>query len=142
MATKTPAKKLDKELNSVLRIVQAGGCYSKAEIAAFNEEYSQQCDYCGCEVCDSEHIIWHCTYFSEIRCQHNSVLASIPPRDINAAVMRGVAPAMRRRPGATVWGQAIAAAGSRDRLKDLMQEDTKLARRAWSTAVKKHCTSK
>ena len=54
-------------------------------------------------------------------------------------------PRRRGRPRVTwsayVWSQAIAAAGSRDRLKDLMQ-DTKLARRAWSTAVKKHCTSK
>ena len=117
MATKKLAKKMEKELKDVLRVVQAGGGYSKAEIAAFNEEYSQRCDYCRCEVCDLEHIIWHCTFFSQVRRQHNSVLASINPRDLNAAVLRGIAPAMRCRPGATFWGQAVAADATEEQVK-------------------------
>ena len=68
-------------------------------------------------VCDLEHIIWHCTFFSQVRRQHDSVLASIHPRDLNAAVLRGIAPAMRCRPGATFWGQAVAADATEEQVK-------------------------
>ena len=48
--------KLEKEESGILMTIQIGGGYGKDDLAKFDEDVDEECEYWGAEVADVEHL--------------------------------------------------------------------------------------
>ena len=49
------------------RLVQMGASLHKDDLYKMGILESQECDYCGAEVANFDHIVWQCPYFEQRR---------------------------------------------------------------------------
>ena len=54
--------KLSDESKGLVRTTMMGGTMAKQEIAKFNEEYDEKCNYCLEAPSTSDHIKWRCKF--------------------------------------------------------------------------------
>ena len=70
--------KLSDESTGLVRTIMMGGTMAKQEIAKFNEDYDEKCDYCHEYASTSDHIKWGCKFFEPTRCATDEELTAIP----------------------------------------------------------------
>lgn len=75
--TMKAAKKMDKEDQAMLRTIQCGGGISKIELMEFGNGQNTECDDCGHQWCDLDHILWECPHFSETRQQEDDEVGKL-----------------------------------------------------------------
>ena len=105
--TMKAVKKMNKEDQGMLRTIQCGGGISKIELMEFGNGQSTECDYCGHQQCDLDHILWECPRFSLTRQQEDEQVGKMDPKYFNKAIKRGIAPAMRGDINTTYWGLSL-----------------------------------
>ena len=96
--------KLSSEDKGILRTHISGGGMAKRDIAQFNEDADDTCDYCRNEVSTSPHTIWACSFFKDLRLSTDPELAKVPLKYLVYCIQRGIAPAMRTDGKRTYWG--------------------------------------
>ena len=62
----------------IVRTAMMGGAMSKQEIAKFNEDYDDACDYCKGAASTVNHIRRQCKYFEPQRTELDPSLAAVP----------------------------------------------------------------
>ena len=72
-------KKMTKEDQAMLRTIQCGGGVSKVELLEFGNGENTECDYCGHQWCNLDHILWECPHFNEVRRQEDEQIAKVNP---------------------------------------------------------------
>ena len=70
--------KLPAEEKGVVRTALMGGSMAKQEIAKYNEDIDETCNYCREANSIANHIRWHCKYFDEHRKKQDPELAVVP----------------------------------------------------------------
>ena len=97
--------KLEQKESGIFMIIQIGRGYGMVDLARLDGDVDEECDYCGAEVADVEHLIWQCCFFKETRQAVDEQIAKLDMKLIMPAIRRGIAPAMRCDPKCTYWGE-------------------------------------
>ena len=96
--------KMSDEDKGMVRTTMMGGKMAKQEIAKFNNDYDDLCDYCLEAPSTSDHIKWGCKFFEHTRSEVDKDLAAIPRHYLPACVRCAIAPAMKIEGNRTFWG--------------------------------------
>ena len=71
-------RKLSNEHKGILRTHISGGGIAKQDIAKYNEDINEVCDYCQANTSTANHTIWSCSFFLQIRRDTDPELAKSP----------------------------------------------------------------
>ena len=98
---------------------------AKQEISEFNEDVSDECDYCKEAASTPQHIRWQCKFFQSKREECDPLLAAVPSRYLLECIQCGVAPALKVYGDKTYWGMDVDD-GEDDKVKKLLGIDLTL----------------
>ena len=77
---------------------------TKQEIAKYNEDVDDTCNYCKEADSTVNHIRWQCKYSEPQRREQDPELAAVPYKYLLQCVQCGTAPAMKIDGDRTYWG--------------------------------------
>ena len=77
------------------------------DIARYNEDVDDTCDYCLNEVSTAPDTIWGCPFFCEIRNATDPDFARVTLKYLIHCIQCGNAPAMKADRKKTFWGLAL-----------------------------------
>ena len=76
---------------------------AKHDIAKYNEDVDDACDYCLNDISTTPHTTWGCSLFSGIRIATDAELAKVPLKHLIYCIQCGIAPAMKADRKKTYW---------------------------------------
>ena len=98
---------LNDEEKAYVRTAQMGGGMARKCIAEFNEDIDNKCTYCNAADSTTDHTIFECDHFKEVREATDPKLAAVPIKYISKCLRCGLAPAMKVEGQCTHWGQQV-----------------------------------
>jgi len=98
---------MDEEDKGFVRTAMMGGTMAKQEIAQFNEDCDEECDYCKDGASTASHTRWTCSFFEAVRKETDEGLAAIPRKYFIDCIRCGIAPALKPDGTKTFWGMDV-----------------------------------
>ena len=80
---------------------------AKQEIAKFNEDYDETCNYCKEAASTVMHIRWQCKHFGPHSTELDPGLAAVLLKYLQQCIQCGIAPAMKVEGERTYWGMVV-----------------------------------
>ena len=85
-----------------------GSKWDKASVGTqLGEDIDVKCQYCGADYQTTDHLLWFCPSFDQVRKEDAPNLACLSKDLLPPSLRRGIPPAMVAQPHLTFWGEVM-----------------------------------